>query len=449
MQPSILTPAWEAARFYEGQQRFYQSQARFKVCAAGRRSGKTMFAKRELVERFMSHDSCAGGLYVAMAPTYNQAKRIFWSDYASPSFKELVPDWFLAKKPSESELEIYGINGATLAVVGMDKPHRIEGLPIDGALVDEVATMRPEAFWSTIFPMFLTSGRPGRCTFIGRPKGRNHFFDLRNRALKPTNPDWEFFHWTSEEVLDPSEIALAKATMDERDYKEEFLADFLSTGGRAYYNYDRNVHSNHKPKYDPNRDLILCFDFNVDAGPCEVVQELPYAGPNPGHFSTMVTSVIGEVAIKRDSNTEMVCRELINKWGAHNGNVLAYGDATGGARRSSATTGTDIDLIGSRQSGVLREHFGSRLKMRFKSSNPAERSRVNAVNARLRTADGLHHAIISEDCEELIHDFEGVSRLPGSGELDKRDKGRTHWSDGFGYYAEAKFGIGKHSVKTA
>jgi hypothetical protein len=55
------------------------------------------------------------------APTYNQARAIFWEDlkkYTSVMWEG---------KPSETALIIKLINGSEIHVVGLDKPERIEG----------------------------------------------------------------------------------------------------------------------------------------------------------------------------------------------------------------------------------------------------------------------------------------------------------------------------------
>ena len=110
-------------------------RVRFVVVPAGRRSGKTERAKRQIVK--IAFKAPSGSNYFFGAPTRDQAKRIFWKD-----LKLLVPKWAMAKRPSEQHLEIYLKNGNMLAVIGMDVPERIEGAPWAGGVLDEYGRWR-------------------------------------------------------------------------------------------------------------------------------------------------------------------------------------------------------------------------------------------------------------------------------------------------------------------
>ena len=80
------------------QLRLINSTARFKVVPAGRRSGKTERAKRNLVIQAIKESSEGEWLdyrYFAAAPTRDQAKAIWWSD-----LKALVPAWMREGRPA-------------------------------------------------------------------------------------------------------------------------------------------------------------------------------------------------------------------------------------------------------------------------------------------------------------------------------------------------------------
>lgn len=125
-----------------------QSPARFKMVPAGRRSGKTERAKRRLIKAlFDCHPWSVSykkpefnGVtwddphYFAAAPTRDQAKRIWWADLKRMIHKDYV------RSISESELTITTKWGASLSVVGLDKPERMEGSPWDGGVIDEFAS---------------------------------------------------------------------------------------------------------------------------------------------------------------------------------------------------------------------------------------------------------------------------------------------------------------------
>tara|TARA_Y100000310_G_scaffold323143_1_gene383119 strand:- start:3033 stop:4379 length:1347 start_codon:yes stop_codon:yes gene_type:complete len=409
-----LTERWYDLRPHAEQRRLWESSSRFRVVPAGRRSGKTELAKRELVRCSLAA-TWPEAWFVAAAPTRDQAKRIYWID-----LKKLVPPAML-RRVSESELTVHLVNGASISVVGMDKPDRIEGRTLDGIVLDEYGNMKPSVWAENVRPALSTSERLGWAWLIGVPEGRNHYYNLATHA--PTAPDWDLFTWPSADILDPAEIEAARQELDSLTFQQEYEASFLDFAGRAYYGFERHAHASRSLKYDPSRPLVLAFDFNVEPGIAAVLQELEF--PDLG----WCTCVIGEVWIPRNSNTPAVCRRLAQDWAKHSGDVLVYGDATGGARGTAKVSGSDWDLI----KAELRPVFGERLKFRVPRANPRERSRVNAVNSRLRTADGAIHMLVDpEAAPHVIDDLEGVTLLEGgSGEIDKRRRGPSH-SEGSG-----------------
>ena len=115
------------------QERLVAERRRFKVVPAGRRSGKTLKAKRNLAREAMR----VPGLYFAAAPTREHAKKIFWEDLKRLCFCSVLP-----RKPSESELMIYLPNGSVIVLVGLDKPERIEGLDLRVGLLEGNVTAK-------------------------------------------------------------------------------------------------------------------------------------------------------------------------------------------------------------------------------------------------------------------------------------------------------------------
>jgi hypothetical protein len=123
---------------------------------------------------------------------------------------------------------------------------------------------------------------------------------------------------------------------------------------------------------------------------------------------------------------------------AHKGVVYCHGDATGGAQGSARVQGSDWQLVRAELSPV----FGRNLNFRFPQANPKERVRINAVNSRLRAADGTIRMMIDPvRCPNVVKDFEGVRLLEGgSGEIDKKiDPHLSHLSDSIGYYISKEF----------
>jgi hypothetical protein len=357
----------------------------------------------------------------------------------------------------ETELSITLLNGVQLRVVGMDKPERIEGQPWDGGVLDEYGNMVESAWQENVRPMLAE--RNGFCWLIGVPEGRNHYFDRWEEALNDETGQWGAYTWWSEDILDPLEIEALKRDMDELTYRQELHGEFVNFVGQAYYPFARERHCGRLyARYNPDAPLIVMFDFNVDPGICAIAQEMVLPVESPIHpvvidgrrlFGkeatiaelTEGTAIIGEVHIPVNSNTPAVCDKIIEDWGSHRGRIHIYGDATGGARGTAQTEGSDWDLVKTKLFG----HYGpERVHFEVPEANPTERSRINAMNSRLMSTDETIRMMVDPvAAPNVVRDFEGVRLLVGgSGQIDKkRDPKLSHLTDSIGYYIVKRWPI--------
>ena len=420
----MLPSRWTELRPHAEQARLAKSDARWRVVAAGRRSGKTEMAKRRLVEAALDPPKVSTPTFIAAAPTRDQAKRIWWDDLKALSPRQWIRD------VSESELTIHYRTGSRVMVVGLDRPHRLEGIAIDGAVIDEIDECKPSVWTSSLRPALSTAGRPGWAWFIGRPKGRRLLFDLFQNAQ--TTDDWASFHWTSAEIIGQAELEAARRDLDPRSFSQEYEAAFLNPTGLVYYAFTREQHL--RPVvYQASLPLVFCFDFNVAPGSAVVVQE---QGDK--------TCVIGEVHIPDDSRTDLVCERLRTMYRGHTGDVAIYGDPSGNQRRTSAQS-NDWDIV----RVELRKGF-PRILDRVTRSAPAIVDSVNSVNARMLNASGTVRFAINETAApQTLRDLESVTWVEDKDtrDIDKSDQKRTHWSDALRYYIHERHPIGGGSMR--
>jgi hypothetical protein len=356
----------------------------------------------------------------------------------------MVPKWAL-KKPisraiSLSSRTILLQNGARIEIAGLDKPERIEGPPLDGFVGDEYGNFKPVAWSQNIRPALSTLGRSGFAILIGVPEGKNHYFELTEDAKK--KEDWEVFTWHTSEI-NLEEAEKARGDVDALTFSQEYEGAFVSFQGKAYYAFDPEFNCPPEDKraiYNPSYPLIFCHDFNRVPGTCVIAQELPAPDwlkkINQGKDRDLVTTYIDEVFFRQDSNTEKVCDELIRRWRKHTGTVNIHGDASGGAKVSSGVDGSDWDIVRAK----LKPHFN--IRECWPRGNPPVRTRINAMNTRLRSADGYVSCIIdTKGCPMLIRDFESVT-CNDAGDLEKSEALLTHISDGASYYVAEEFPCG-------
>jgi hypothetical protein len=120
--------------------------------------------------------------------------------------------------------------------------------------------MRPEAWYEVIRPSL--SDRQGGAMFIGTPKGRNHFYDLWAQGYN--SDDWESFQYTTLEGgnVPQAEIEAARQDLDERTFKQEYEAAFVTYAGLIYYGFSRE--ESVLAIDDDSGTLHIGMDFNLD-----------------------------------------------------------------------------------------------------------------------------------------------------------------------------------------
>jgi hypothetical protein len=391
------------------------------VLVAGRRFGKTFLALVELCRAAWG----AGRTVWYVAPTYRQAKRIAWKQ-----LKQLTrPYW--ASKPNETDLSIELTAGGTIALRGADNRDALRGNGLDFLVLDEFASMAPEAWTEVLRPML--SDRQGGALFIGTPQGFNHFYDLYTNTQ--SWPDWAAFHFSTEEGgnVSAEELQAAQREMDERTYRQEFQATFENLGvGRAYWAFERqsNVQA---LEFHNGQPLFWSLDFNVNPM-CAVVGQVMQDG---------TVHVLDEIVLE-DSNTPAACEAFlarVQKWTLNAPQPLwLYGDATGDNRHSSASR-TDWQIV---QDFLRGYGWQFRVSQNVPRENPSVKDRTNCVNSSFRNQLGQHRLLIHPRCRELIRDLEQVgwkmdAHGNASAELDKSDRRRTHVSDALGYLIAYQF----------
>ena len=206
------------------QQEVWDDPARFKVIAAGRRTGKSRLAAYKLIVEALS--STKGQVFY-VAPTQGQARDIMWQALLEIGHSVIASSHI-------NNLQIKFINGAVLALKGADRPETMRGVSLKYLVMDEYADMKPEV-WEQILRPALADQKGG-AMFIGTPMGRNHFYELYTYASVGDDDTFNGFHFTSYDnpLLDADEIEAAKKSMSSFSFRQEFMASFEAMGGELF-----------------------------------------------------------------------------------------------------------------------------------------------------------------------------------------------------------------------
>jgi predicted phage terminase large subunit-like protein len=211
-------------KLLEWQQEVFSDPTRFKIVAAGRRTGKSRLAAWKLILNALQVER---GHVFYVAPTQGQARDIMWS-----TLLELGHE--VIKSAHINNLQITLVNGATISLKGADRPETMRGVSLKYLVMDEYADMKPEV-WEQILRPALADQKGG-ALFIGTPMGRNHFYDLYMYGDMGDDPTYKSWHFTSydNELLDPEEIDMAKKSMSSFAFKQEFMASFAAQGSDIF-----------------------------------------------------------------------------------------------------------------------------------------------------------------------------------------------------------------------
>ena len=256
------------------QRQFMLSPARFKALVWGRRSGKSLGIALYTMLKALEKP----GNYYIVAPTYTQAKSIYWNDI----LKVLVPQAII-KKTDESELYIefepihykmetkhilgYNIDSdhtgietpSRIYLKGANNPDSLRGVSLAGAVLDEFAFFQyANDTWRKIIRPALADQR-GWAIFSSTPDGvHNSFFDVVESAKAvmaefadpDNNPKWYYSHATMldntsiphrvEEWNDTKAEYVRDGKIDE--WVQEWEAKFTTPSSLVYNEFDDEYH---------------------------------------------------------------------------------------------------------------------------------------------------------------------------------------------------------------
>lgn len=392
---------------HPGQAEIYSDPHRFRVIVAGRRWGKTRLSLVELLRASAKPRSI--NWYVA--PTYTMCRSIMWKDLQASVPKQWI------QKIHDTRLEITLVNGAQVALKGVDSPDSLRGVGLDFLVMDEVQDIDPEAWTAVLRPTLAVS--QGRALFIGTPKG--HQFLHKLYMMPDKNDEWK--SWKFKTIDSPfvsvSEIETARSDMDEKLYKQEFEADFVNMSGRVAHAFDRNLHV--RPcEFNPNLPIWVGLDFNLNPMTCAIAQYQPNGE----------LWIVDEIT-RFDSSVMDMCDQLDSRFWRWIDKVVIYPDPAGGQRQHGR---------GESSHQILQERGFKHIKFRRKA--PSQMDRINAANRMLMSAKGDPRLFIDPSCARIIQSFEQTVYKEGTNEIDKR-QGVDHWYDAATYMLEYEFPVRK------
>lgn len=265
---------------------FLEDKHRFKVLNWGRRSGKSVGVWEKVVLEAMLRQ----GTYFIVAPTYKQAKAIYWRDICKRYKGEFMTF-------NEQDLSITfdiltdiqipttdgiiltnhdpNLPGSRIELKGADNPDSLRGVGICGAVLDEYAFMSEGKYtYDTIIRPALAD-KNGWAVFISTPNGVvNHFYDLVQEAK--SDPDRYYYsHATALDntyfmAASPNEFEDTRSEYEKEGkldtFRQEWLAEFVNPSQLVYSQFDPETHVLSDKEFDERMPELGAHNLSIDFG---------------------------------------------------------------------------------------------------------------------------------------------------------------------------------------
>ena len=137
------------------QEEVWKDSTRFKIVAAGRRTGKTRLAAYMLLFNALQAEK---GHVFYIAPTQQQARDIMWHMLLEIGHTVIAGSHI-------NNMQIKMVNGATISLKGADRPESLRGVSLKFLVIDEFADVKAEV-WEQILRPALADQK-GSALFIG------------------------------------------------------------------------------------------------------------------------------------------------------------------------------------------------------------------------------------------------------------------------------------------
>lgn len=374
-----VTPEGVVVRggMWEHQRRWWDSKAFIKALVTGYGGGKTMVAAKRSISLALHN---APSPHLCVSPSYKIARRTL-----VPMIKALlngkqamIPGFNFRFNRSEFEFEIrHGQREAHIWINSGDDPDSLKGPNIGSALVDEPFIQDREVFEQVLARVRDPIAKHREIGLTGTPEELNWGYDICEGEERE-NFDIEVIQAPTDanRALPPEYVQRLRKGYSARAVMAYVEGKFVSLAdGMVYYAFnDLNV----AMLKDPGHELSVGMDFNVDPMAACVFWR------NGSHMH-----VIEEIELP-NSDTEQMCSVIREKYGDRVKTV--FPDASGRARKSSAP--------GGRSDFYYIERAGFAIDCG--SYNPPIRDRYNAVNGKLKPAEGKPTLTIDPKCKKLI-----------------------------------------------
>ena len=267
------------------------------VWVAHRRCGKDVTCWQYLIESAIENI----GTYYYCLPEFTHSRRVIFEGMLNEGqrFLDLIPKEFVSGK-NDSQMKIELVNGSVIQLVGSDQYDRLVGTNPKGIVFSEYSITHPMA-WQILRPILAANG--GWAIFNGTPRGKNHFYEMLEKAKEDKTWFWSVDTVKTTGVLSDDVLAREKDEMDIDIFNQEYLCSFDAASKGAYYSEQimslRDQKRLCKVPYDPKLMVYTVSDpgdsvyalvfFQVYGKEVRIIDAEEFYSPSIEHIFTTIT----------------------------------------------------------------------------------------------------------------------------------------------------------------
>lgn len=354
------------------------------------------------------------GLFLITSGTADQAMKLY-----DQKLKTIISKMGLSRENNVKM--IYELsNGSQIHIKSKENYKTAEGPEYDYWFADEFQDHSQEAA-----EMFLKRTRRSRENSMVRVTGLpddpeswqykfledNHFVLHEISLYDHPDPDWIHYY---EGVL--------KELFTGAKLKRYLKGERVSLTGIGLFSADET--NKMDVEYDPDKDLYLCWDFNVEYRAVTAWQQVGLSDESLPEYNCIESFQL------KNTTTQVDAEEMCDYYRGHNADVILHGDASG-ENRTAATS----DSMWRQIRGVFEHHFSGRVRYKVPDSNPNVKDTIQILNWAL-----MKGLITFSDAANIAYRYLVAAKSDKYGEVDKsgdyREGGaKTHEVDTIRYLA--------------
>lgn len=234
---------------HEKQVKFHRSNARYRVCAAGVRGGKTISATVEMLCSIYRDLAAGKGKTPAGHGRRRQPRLLYWVVAPTVPLNVHVHRYVHAFCPPELiersyDDAIWLKPDILIEFKSAERPDLLVGASVNGILIDEACRVKADAWDGALRGRIADTG--GWVILASSPIGGRNNWVFQRFVAQHGMHDIESFSWrTIDNTAVPEltlEVEQARASMPEAWFKREFEASFDSFGGAIYDEFNDDSH---------------------------------------------------------------------------------------------------------------------------------------------------------------------------------------------------------------